>query len=126
MTSTIDQTGRPDGHPGYCACPTCFHLPKLSGPARPATGEASRPALSPQTRPAASEAPDELGHLRDQVRRIHGWVLFLGIVCIMQITCAVAFGIYVGVQSARQHDRATAYTACIDNGNTPLYCIANS
>lgn len=24
MTQTIEQAGRPIGHPGYCACPECF------------------------------------------------------------------------------------------------------
>jgi hypothetical protein len=68
MTQTIDQ-GRPDGHPGYCACPECFQWYQQRNPI--ASPTSSELVLTPAEQTA------------DYARRIHWWVRLFGIIWIV-------------------------------------------
>lgn len=74
MTQTIDQAaGRPNGHPGYCACPECFEWHQQKSAAKTASQMTgwTEPVLTPAEQTA------------DYARRIHWWVRLFGIIWIV-------------------------------------------
>lgn len=78
MSQTIDQTGRPAGHPGYCSCADCavwFQRREKR------IAEAGPPAQQPTPWQAPVAPPP--GSATDYLRRIHWWVRLAGIIWIV-------------------------------------------
>lgn len=125
MTSTIDQTGRPDGHPGYCSCPVCVGLPKVTSPGRPETGRDMATLLDAidfgDTRIASIHGV--LSETNSYAKRIHWWVRLFGVVWAISLICAISFGVYAGVQAAKTGQTQTeTYLGCLAKGNDSTYC----
>lgn len=93
MTNTIDQTGRPEGHPGRCTCADCAvwaarREHRVAGPTSPPPPpSAQRPVLwAPALQGPVDPATDYL-------RRIHWWVRLAGIIWIVIPALMVLFGV---------------------------------
>lgn len=88
MDTKIDQTGRPVGHPGYCACAECFEWDKRRQ-ARFAPAKAA--SAPPQAGPTNAQ-------LYGMVREIRTWVTIIGWIVVVQAILAITFGFMAGLR----------------------------
>jgi hypothetical protein len=115
MSTTIDQTGRPAGHPGYCSCDGCAAWLTNAGAAPPRRAN-TWAAPEPKTVSA-----DE--RTADYARRIHWWVRLFGVVWLATILIGVIGAVSVAVMAASESAAPSDYEACVDRGVSISTCL---